>query len=186
MKKVTFLGVVLLMTLSFNTYGQTALNYSEVIKVDSISKDELYNRAKIWFAIACNSSKDILQMDNKEEGQIIGKAKMSYNPTILNASGRTYGIINYTIKLYLKDGRYKYEITDFIHVPTGNSSYGNLPFDLITTDVNSPIQHKGQYKSWNDKVWNDIKNQISDKITPLIESLKKSMLKKAETKNENW
>lgn len=186
MKKVIFLFVVLLMTISFNSFGQSPLIYSEVIKVDSVSKDELYNRSSSWFATVYNNSKAVIQLENKTEGQIIGKASMRYTPTILNASGRTAGIINYTIKLFLKDGRYKYEITDFIHVPTTNSSYGDLSFGIITTDSISPIQHKGMYKSWNDKVWNDIKTQIDKNIIPLIESLKTKMQQKAEVRNDNW
>jgi len=120
------------------------------------------------------------------EGELIGKAIIPYNPTMLNASARTIGNINYTIKIYVKDGRYKYEITDFTHEPTGKSKNGGLSFGIITNDDTSPIRHKGQFKKWNNKVWIDIKNQINDSTKPLIEDLKTKMVQKSEIQNDDW
>ena len=133
MTKLTLTTVLLLMINSITTYGQTVLTYTEVIQVDSVTNIELYNRAKLWFATVYNSSNDVLQLENKEEGQLIGKAIMKYNPTVLSGSETTKGSIKYTIKIFVKDGRYKYEISDFIHDPVGNQ-YGKSSLGLITTD----------------------------------------------------
>lgn len=53
------------------------ITYSEVIILDStVNKSELYSRAREWFAKAFKSSKNVIQMDDKENGKIIGKALM--------------------------------------------------------------------------------------------------------------
>lgn len=183
MKLRHLLFVTFFILISVNCFGQTPLIYTEVVKVNSVSKSDLYNRAISWFSTTYNNSKKVLQLEDKTEGQIVGKAILTYNQTFLDASARTRGNINYTIKIFFKDGRYKYEISDFIHNPTGTSP---LSFGLITTDVESPIKHTWMLPGWNDKVWTDIKTQINNNIIPLIANLKESMAKKAESKNNDW
>jgi hypothetical protein len=182
MKKLFFL-LLFMPALSF---GQTPLIYTDVVKVDSVSQDELYNRAKVWFTTTFISANDVIQLDNKQEGQIVGKPNMNYTPSVFEANVRIKGIIKYSISIWLKEGRYKYEITDFIHVPTGVSSYGNIDFGLISTDEEFPRINKGMFKKWSNNVWKDIKKQIDSNINPLIENLKEGMLKKTETKNSDW
>lgn len=179
------LVLTLMTVITMTVFGQTALEYSEVIQVDSASQNELYNRAKIWFATNYNSAVDVLQMDNKDEGQIIGKAVIKYEPTVFQGSEQTKGSIKYTIKIYLKDGRYKYEISDFIHDPVGNQYGAKTSLGLITTDEEYP-NPKPMARNWNNKVWKDIKNQIAINIAPLIASLKQDMEKQPETKTDDW
>ena len=183
MKKLT-LTLTLLIVTAMTIFGQEPLAYTEVIQADSISQSELYTRAKLWFATAYNSANDVLQMDNKEGGQIIGKAIMKYNPTVFSGSEQTKGSIKYTIKIFVKDGRYKYEITDFIHDPYGNQ-YGKSSMGLITTNEECP-NPKPMAKKWSNKVWRDIKNQIENNMTSLIVSLKQGMIKPAETETDDW
>jgi hypothetical protein len=176
--------VTLFIFMSMTIFGQDKLTYTEVIQVDSISKKELYNRAKLWFANAYNSANDVLQLENKENGQIIGKAIMKYNPTVFVGSAATKGSIKYTIKIFVKEGRYKYEIIDFIHDPYG-SQYGKSSMGLLTNSEECPNPKKGA-KKWSHKVWRDIKNQINFNITSLILSLKQSMITQSETKTDDW
>ena len=183
MRKFTMTLALLLFT-AMTIFGQEPLTYTEVIQVDSISQNELYNRAKLWFTTTYNSANDVLQMDNKESGQIIGKAIMKYNPTVFSGSEQTKGSIKYTIKIFVKEGRYKYEISDFIHDPYGNQ-YGKSSMGLITTNEECP-NPKPMAKKWSNKVWRDIKNQIENNMTSLVLSLKKGMMKQAETETDDW
>ena len=82
------------------------ITYSEVVYVDSLAnKEQLFSRAREWFAKAYKSSTNVIQMEDKESGKIVGKALMK---VYHKALGLTYpsGYINYTISIYLKDGRY--------------------------------------------------------------------------------
>lgn len=49
------------------------ITYSEIIKVDSVKSQELYIRAKVWFVHSFVSAKNVIQLDDKESGKIIGK-----------------------------------------------------------------------------------------------------------------
>jgi len=106
-----------------------------------------------------------------------------YSPTVFVGSDLTKGYIKYTIKLFIKDGKYKYEITDFVHDPNSSRGYG---MNLITTEDKCPNKHRNTSKKWNDKVWKDIKTQINNTITPLVESLKTDMSKVTETQKNDW
>jgi hypothetical protein len=52
----------------------TTLKYSEVIQVDGINKEVLYLRAKSWANDVFSNSKNVIQIDDKEDGEIEGKA----------------------------------------------------------------------------------------------------------------
>lgn len=147
--------------------AQEPLIYEDVVNVkDSASSEELYLRAKKWFAVTYNDAQKVIQLDDRESGVIMGKALIQFNPTVFSGSGLTKGTIDYTIKIEFRDGRYRYTITDFIH--KAKSDWG-----LITTSEQSPIKHQTQ--RWSDNVWNDIKNTISMRMNELINSLKSSM-----------
>ncbi len=178
------LVLVFMTSITMNVFGQSPLTYTEIVKVDSVSKSELYNRAKIWFATTYNSANDVIQMENKDEGEIIGRAIITYSPTVYFASEQTRGVIKYTVKLFVKDGRYKYEITDFIHDPYGNK-YGKSSMGLITTNDECP-NPKPSAKGWSNKVWADIKALIEENMISLISSIKQGMTKKNESNNDDW
>ena len=161
------------------------ITYSEVIYVDSLAnKQELFSRAKEWFAKAYKSSTNVIQMEDKESGKIIGKALMQ---VYHKAFGSNYpsGYINYTISIYIKDGRYKYEVTDFHHtgqlVSGGNRipDYGVCEKMINTTDKTMGISHQKTYNYYLFQMDNNIKDLLSD--------LKSAMTtKETNTKKDDW
>lgn len=73
------------------------ITYSEVVIVDSLStKDELFSLAREWFAKAYNSSTNVLQLEDKENGKIVGKALMQVYYKSMGMTSPS-GYINYTI-----------------------------------------------------------------------------------------
>ena len=150
--------------------------YTEVVEVESKSKDDLYTSAREWFAKSYNSANNVIQMDDKESGKIVGKALM---PVYHKAFGSDYdsGNIHYTISIYLKDGRYKYEVSDFYHTGTvaGVPDYGNCE-KMINTE-------KKAYR----KAFNYYLLQMDDNSKAMVHGLKESMLTKAtSTGDEDW
>lgn len=166
-------------------YAQKPLIYTDVVKVDStITKNELYNRAKLWFTNTFKDANKVLQVQDEERGQLVGKGKMKYNTTIFAGSGTTSGYIGYTVNLFVKDGRYKYEITDFIHEGSSNTPFN---MGLITDSETAPIFSEKKYAiKWCDKLWIDIKDQITPNARSLEQSLKEAMSKPAVVENDNW
>lgn len=178
-KKVFTALIFAILNLSVSGQGHP-VSYTEVVELENISADVLFKRAKVWFATAYNSANDVIQLDDDDTNQIIGKATMQYNPTILYASKQTGGRINYTIKVFVKEGRYKYIITDFIHDPQG---YNKIGMGLITTEDECPNPAPLGKKGYN-KIWKDVKNQIEDNTSLLISDLKKGMMQ--ETISDDW
>ncbi|SHJ63548.1 protein of unknown function [Arenibacter nanhaiticus] len=160
--------------------SQEVLTFSDVVEVENVLSTNLYNRAKLWFASAYKSSNDVLQVENKEEGMLIGKGSISYEQPFLSGMNTTVGNVNYLIKIFVKDGRYKYEITNFIHHGASES------FGLITTDDNYPRNTKKSALKWENRVWNDIKNQVDLEVRSLIPSIKEGMRESIASENENW
>lgn len=171
----------LLILVSLFTFGQKPLIIERVVQVDSVSKDELFDRAKLWVASTYNSSRNVMQIENKESGHIMGKALIRYNSNIFMGSGATQGIIDYTFNIYFKDGRYKYGFSDFYHDANGISDFG-----LITTDDDYPRSTSKAAQKWENKVWQDIKSQIGDEMLLILSNLEVIMNHPIETQKNDW
>ncbi len=153
--------------------------YQEVVNVniDKNSKTDLYLKGKEWIATTFKSANDVIQMDDKEGGIIIGKGVIKIDPTceVCGASGihkTQSGFIEFTFKIEFKDGRYRYEFTNFNH--KADNSGGNLE--------NAKPDCGGM--SMTKKAWESIKGQFDTKITEAINGLKESMLSKSS--NNDW
>jgi hypothetical protein len=157
----------------------SALTFSRVVSIENVSKNELYDRAKSWFAETYKSAKDVIQMDDKEAGKLIGKGNFRYDSKVFSGSTQTTGWISYTITLQVKDNKYRYEITNFRH--DGNGDYD---FGLITSSENCPYEMKSTFKNWRDKVWKDIKSTIAPNADDIVLSLTSYMNKQA--KKDDW
>ena len=89
------------------------ITYQGVVQVPGVSQLELYSRAREWFAATFGSSKAVLEMDDRESGKLIGRAYAQFEfsggfgPTLPWAMWRT-------IKVEMKEGRYRYTVTNFV------------------------------------------------------------------------
>jgi hypothetical protein len=83
--------------------------YSNIIEVDSTSKEELYKRARKWVAYTC----DVITLEDSNE--IVAHGVLFLNQFVLSD-------ILYTIKVKVKDNRYRYE---FIHLRVRSRSQGS-------------------------------------------------------------
>ena len=168
--------VIVLLFFYCKSYGQfdTTLKYTEVIQVDSMNKLTLYQRARAWTNDAFKSSKNVIQIDDKETGEIAGKA--IYDATISwNALGKRTATttVNFKFQILVKDGRYKYIFTDF----TEEGYYGYL----LTSAKENPNTTKSVSKKNLDMIWDSLKESTEYKMTGLINSLKKAMQSKSDT-----
>ena len=156
------------------------ITYSGIVNVAG-NKDELYSRAREWFAKTYKSAQNVIQMDTKDK--IVGKALMQ-----VYYKGGDYGYINYTISIYLKDGKYKYEITDFYHkgeVRTGGVYVGNRYFETPDIpDYGACEEMMHEKKKHAQKVFNSLITQMDENIKPLIASINESMNKQIAKKDD--
>lgn len=186
MKKALFGILIFLSGQSFSQSTVTILSYSEVIQMDSIPKAELFSRAQMAFVTIFRSSKDVIQLADKENGKIVGKALFSYNPTIFIGNMLTRGLVRYTISIQVKDGRYKYEITDFRH--TADKPSSDMSMGLLTTSTEAPEGMRPYERRWAGSVWEDIKSQAKREAEMLIQRIILEMNKPAleESPEDEW
>ena len=173
----TILKAQIISILPQNEAGEIV--FSEVVKCDSVKKDELFIRAKTFFANTFVSSKEVIQFEDKESGQIIGKGLSSIESGLLLLK------MHFTIKVTCKENRYKYEIYNFSF--TSTPSYPHLPNGM--TFYPSQWFDSTEYYKGNGKPKQRCEN-FKDKFVGEIEVLKNllanEMIKPKEIKKEDW
>jgi len=115
--------VLLIILFSLECYTQNKLldilplkdgkiNYTSVLEVDGIPKEELYNRANYWLMNSEDYQNEIISTDDKNE-QITGKGsfKKLWGP---NDYPELYVDVLQTFRFQFRNGRYQYSITNFI------------------------------------------------------------------------
>jgi len=90
--------------------------YSEVIQSPGLKKEELYKHARVWFAEFFNDSKSVLEMAEREDGVLIGTGWSKIQ------GGKFW----YSIKIEVRDERYKYTITD-MEIQSDPITYNPVP-----------------------------------------------------------
>jgi hypothetical protein len=130
--------------------------YSEVVEISG-SQAELYARAREWFVHAYTNADDVIQMDEKESGQIIGKGKFS---VYLSMNTR---YIRHTVTIQVKDNKYRYTITNFV-LDWGNG---------VATEPFETLQKMYQKKAYS---------AAAETVPSIVQSLKKAMA----TQKEDW
>jgi hypothetical protein len=126
--------------------------YTGVVRVDSANKTELYDRAKRWLVHEYKSAKEVVQLDDKENGDIIGKGFY-----LTTWCGERFDVYH-TITIAVKDGRYKYTITDLTC-----KRYGAATFK------EKPIEYFWEYRAKNPtkKYFISVDKEIQDAIASL-------------------
>ena len=154
--------------------------YTGVVDVDSTkTKSELYSSVREWFAKTYNSSTKVIQMDDKENGKIIGKALFQVYHKAMKKDHPS-GYINYTISVFVKDGKYKYEVTNFYH--TGNG--GNISdFGDCENMINTKMKTMGvsYQKTFDYYLW-----QMDDYVKNIITDLKSNIMTTTKVQEDNW
>jgi hypothetical protein len=77
--------------------------YEQIDSIPGTVKSELYSRAKIWLANIFKSAKDVIQLDDKETGQIIGKGVFFYQVKVL-LTGAEW-TCKFTVRIDVKDNK---------------------------------------------------------------------------------
>ncbi|PTR01399.1 uncharacterized protein with TBP-like fold DUF4468 [Mucilaginibacter yixingensis] len=154
-------------------YSGNPYYFSEIVKVDSAQlKSNLYAKSIQWFALTFKDSKSVLQMQDERNGLVIGKGTFPFQTT----SGTKYypGTIEYvtfTIKIQVKDGKYKYEISDY-----NVAGYGLIKDGVITKYPKVPFMAK-KIHDLADKNFLSLQASVKANAELISSSLKNAMNK---------
>lgn len=125
------------------------ITYQEVVDAKGATKDQLYIKGREWFAKSFKSANDVIQMDDKDAGKIIGKAT---SQGIYTSGGLSipYKML-YTISITTKNNKYRYEITSFITQFTGSVMNGvSAPMEqyyIMYSELSNSTNLKGKTKT---------------------------------------
>ena len=163
---------LLFMLLAVVAHGQSgSLSYTGVVAAAKNSKESLHQKALKWLAGAYMNTQAAMVM-NDNGAELSAKATYSIKYDTLPFNCAT-GHINYSVYLYFKDGRYRYEITDFVH----EGSLSRCSFGMLTTDKECP--EVSVPREWSDagatKVWGDIKQNVTTHTDKLLRNLEQAM-----------
>jgi hypothetical protein len=90
------------------------ITYSEVVQVPGMKPVDLYNRALSWAQTYYKNPADVIREKNPAEGKLLIKARYKiYNEPDKEGTVTNAGDVMYTLTIWFKDGRYKYEMTRF-------------------------------------------------------------------------
>jgi len=136
-------------------------SYHEVVKVDSISADELYSRAKPWIALTYKSANDVIQLDDQNAGRIIVKG----NFEIIYYANQAW--VNHTLTIDFKEGRYRYDLTSFV-------------FD--NGQWSAPLEDEKKF--WGQK--KKLHKQVSERANAIILALREAMQEASSSTDDDW
>lgn len=159
------------------------IDFSEVVSVEAANKDELYARAKLWFADSFNSSNHVIQLDDKDNGIVLGKG------TIIEQDRNGKKTWEFTIKIQLKEGRYKAEFYDISYKFEADLSRLSPsvrrslePESVTYFDLDTRYADRTSKKSMYDRNGNlkegfptNVTNWTNEKFISLLASIKKKL-----------
>ncbi|MGB0521463.1 MAG: DUF4468 domain-containing protein [Flammeovirgaceae bacterium] len=146
------------------------INYTEVMHIGDVSKEQFYFRAKAWFTETFRNANEVIQMDSKAAGTVIGKGNR--NVYLETAFAPVEVTLHYTVKIFCKDGRYKYEITDMVYSGWVEGYRWEENVESMFTEES--IYKKNGKTRWK---WVQYMQLTEESCEELIESIKKRMAK---------
>lgn len=181
MKRIIVTTIMMLLGL-IPSFAQPTerLNFEKVIQADSVDKQSIFIALKEWFGMNFVSAKSVIEVEDKEAGLIIGNSITPYSKGGLSYSAYD-GNLKYTLKIQIKDNRFKVSVTNFLHEGTKNPNYG---LGIITTS--EIYTDKGMNKKFHNNVWDDLKaraEKIANKYFLDFEAIK---IKSTKSNDEDW
>lgn len=118
MKNLIRLAVTLLFITSFNALAQNfpldeetnRITYTAVVEIDSVSKDELFERGKTW--LMTKTENNTIQRANKDVGTMEDDVKVIIQLTYDFKYKKNCHVTMHA-NISVKEGRYKYEFNNF-------------------------------------------------------------------------
>jgi len=187
-KAILFSGLMLVLAFQ-SSVAQTQIpkdsvtglySYQGVVKVDSVSKEQLYSRAKAWILKTLKSSDNMVELDDKDFNSITGSGTI-ITDRIRGGGGPfayTYenAKLNFKVTAQFKDGRLKYSFDNFSYAADKmfNGHYNGA--------VLSTLEHLDLPKKEKEAILND----AAEKMKMLVGSFTNEVSKVNAANKENW
>jgi len=148
------------------------ISYSKVVEVPATRKIDLYNKGLEWCNKYFKNPADVIRERDSIEGNIICKARFKIlNPVDKKGGATDGGVVQYNLKLMIKDGKFKYTLTEF---NWKQASY--YPAEKWTDKTNA--YYKPEFDFYL--------QQLNEKAREISIDLEKSMKYVASDKKNDW
>lgn len=165
MKKIIFLIATFLPVSILADDQNQPIKFEKVYEVAGLSKDQIYDGARQWFAISFKSANAVIQYEDKAAGTIIGKGNMSFPCTsYLNCLANKDIKVDFTTRVDSKDGKMRVSYDDLRKVSLPKVSSG-----LKLSGYSLPIQAS----SYDGELVSKKLDELSDEMVQKIQSQKK-------------
>ena len=166
-----------LLILSFeNSNSQNPLKFEQVFNSEGKTKDEMFSKAMLWVAEHYNSANDVVQLSDKDAGNIIVKAMYNHRYGKAMYYGNSWGDISYTLSIQFRDDKYKISVGPFNHEHEPPTTMISLSYGLVTDSVY--CSQKWGKKKMAATYWAEIKKSCEIKAYEIFISLSEAIDKK--------
>jgi hypothetical protein len=157
----------------------TALTYSHILKVDTLSKNEIFDKTLIWCSKAFKDSKSAINVKERDGGIIGGKAFYLSAYMVPKKKDSTPGVVfnNYYFDwlIEIKDNKLRFTANNII--------LQELDKDfIVSTKKKAPFEVWLQPKSKTELEWQLSKEYFIRNVDKLMLSLQSDLIKK----DTNW
>lgn len=178
MRKILPLIITAILASSICAAQDTAITYSRVIKVDSLSRNDIYDKALIWCAKSFNNSNSAVKVKEKESGLLGGKAYMVslYKTPRRNkdsAIGAAFSEYYFDWLIEIKEGRLRFSAKNLVY------TYSGVDYP-VTSSTKPPIWLMLQSKEKTQVEWSIAKAYLISKIKSFADDLEASISTKAQ------
>jgi predicted aspartyl protease len=142
------------------------ISYDDVVDVKGKNADELYRKILDWYLSYYKNPREVIRENDPLEKSVTGKPRFRiYNPPDKEGTKTDAGLVQYTITIAAKDGRFKYTISDFNW--KGNSYYAcEKWYDTNLSSHNSKMyEYLKQLDNYSKTIIRDLMNFIENAET---------------------
>ncbi len=144
------------------------VTFQETVSLDTVSRDELYQRSKDWISIFYKTDK--YSPDDKANYKIGKDGELDIQLTY-DFKYKSHNTVTYSILIAQKEGKYRVTVTDFKIQKVGEKT--------IQTLETAMAKMSGQNKT-------EAVTQINKGVNDVIEDLKKFMITGKPENKEDW
>lgn len=137
--------------------------YEGVVETPGLTKDQLYTRAYDWMLRTFRTSNNVVQ--KKEADQVVGSG--AWPIFLLHQEA---GYVIHTLTVYVKDGRYKYVLSNLSHQSGSANLKGLRSGGPLEQPEASLIPLLGAKKQWD-----NVRQQANNEAQKLVANLQTAM-----------
>lgn len=169
---------------SFNIKAQNLFERDSVIQVQHLNSAQIFDGVKRWFVSSCKDSRDVIQIEDKANGSIVGKFFFPFEINNLTYAAGT-GYVSFVVDIKIREGRFKVKLTNFSHTSTSPSYSEWWSMGYVKEEI--PNEWKSGFK-WKQKrgVYKHLLPEIEDYSQTIFYSLSNYLQQYKPDEDDDW